>query len=146
MKDAAVQLTAEGVAGTCLDDQAGEQVVGAGVRLVCAGCKQRRVRHGDLDEPAGRPGVTQVAGEVGGEDGRVVLEVGEPARVVEQLPDADPVTVRDEPRQPALDRVGEAELAFADQLEHDRCGVGLGEAGHADAIGRTNRRLRTDVA
>ncbi len=146
MEDASVQFAAEGVAGACFDDQAGEQVVGAGVRLVGAGCEQRRVRDGDLDEPAGRPGVTQVAGEVGGEDGRVVLEVGEPARVVEQLADADRVTVRDESRQPALDRVGEAELAFADQLEDDGCGVGLGEAGDAEAIGRPNRRLRADVA
>ena len=146
LEDASVQFAAEGVARARFDDQAGEEVVGAGVRLVGAGCEQRRVRDGDLDEPAGRPGVTQVAGEVGGEDGRVVLEVGEPAGVVEQLADADRVAVRDEPRQPALDRVGEAELAFADQLEDDGCGVGLGEAGDADAIVRTDRRLRADLA
>ena len=121
--------------GAGFDDQAGEQVVGAGVRLVGAGCEQRRVRDGDLDELARCPGVTEVAGEVGGEDGRVVFEVGEPAGVVEQLADADRVAVRDESRQPALDRVGEAELALADELEDDGCGVGLGEAGDAEAIG-----------
>jgi hypothetical protein len=82
--------------------------------------------------------VAEVASEVGSEDGRVVFEVGEPARVVEQLPDGDLVAVRDESRKPALDAVSEAELAFADELENDGCGVGLGEARDPEAIVRSS--------
>jgi hypothetical protein len=43
LEDAPVELAAECVAGAGFDDQAGEQVVGAGVRLVGAGRKERRV-------------------------------------------------------------------------------------------------------
>ena len=43
--------------GAGFDDQSGEEVVGAGVRLAGAGGEQGRVGDGDLDEPARRPAV-----------------------------------------------------------------------------------------
>ncbi len=110
------------------------------------GAKQRRVRDGDLDQLARCPTVAEVAGEVGSENGWVVFEIGESARVVEQLADADLVAVRYESRQPMLDRVGQAELALADELQDDGCGVRLGDAGDADAVVRPDRRLRADLA
>jgi len=45
-----------------------------------------------------------------------------------------------------LDRVGEAKLALADELQDDGCGVRLGDAGDADAVVRPNRRPRADLA
>ena len=37
-------------------------------------------------------------------------------------------------------------MPFADQLEHDRCGVGLGQAGDLEVVVRPHRRLPRDVA
>ena len=54
--------------------------------------------------------------------------------MVEQLADRDPGAVRDESGQPLLDSVVEAELALADQLEHDRRGVGLGQARDLEVV------------
>ena len=129
-----------------LDDQAGEEVVGARVRLAGARCEERLVRDGDLDELARRPGVPEVAAEVGLEDLGVELEVGEPARVVEQLPDRDRIAVRDEPGEPPLDGVAQAELALADELEDDGGDVGLRDACDPEPVVDPDRRLRVDLA
>jgi hypothetical protein len=69
--------------------------------------------------------VREVALQEWGDDPRVVRLVEEPAGHVEELADADGLTVRDPPGQPVLDRVGEGEPALADELEDDRRDEGL---------------------
>ena len=66
--------------------------------------------------------------------------------MVEQFADADRVAVRDESGEPALDAIAEAELALADELEDDGCGVALGDARDAETISCAHRRLRADLA
>ncbi len=110
------------------------------------GAKQRRVRDGDLDKLSRCPGVAEVAGEVWGKHDRVVFEVSEPTGVVQQLADADRFAGRDESGKPALDGVAEAELALADELEDNGCGVCLGQARNPEAIRRPHRCLRADLS
>ena len=64
------------------------------------------------------------------------LEVRDAAQVVQQVAKGDVLAVRDEAGEPALDAVGEMERAFGDQLEHDRRGVGLGEARELEVVAR----------
>ena len=62
--------------------------------------------------------------------------------MVEQLADRDRPAVRDEPRQPFLDRVIEAEPPLADELESDRGNERLRNAPDPEAIGRAQRDAR----
>ena len=101
---------------------------------------------GNLDELQRRPVVGEVAIYVGREDARILFVVEEPARHVEELANRDLITVRDEPGQPLLDGVVEAKLAFGDQLQDDRCDVGLRVAGDPEAVANSHRRLLVDVA
>ena len=84
-----------------------------------AGREQRRVRDGHLHELARRPVEAEVSAQVRLEVAGIGLEVREPAHVVQQLAKRDVLAVRDEAGQPPLDAVGEVELAFGDELEHD---------------------------
>ena len=125
------------VPGDPLDDQLGEDVVRVRVRVAVTGRKQRLVGDANPDELARRPVVAEVSAQIGLQVARVVLEVvEEAARVVEQLADRDLAPVRNEAGQPLLDAVVQAELAFGDQLEHDRCGVALGQACDLEVVVR----------
>ena len=56
------------------------------------------------------------------------------------------LAVRDETGQPLLDAVGEVELAFCDELEHNGRDVALGQARDLEVVARVHRRLVADVA
>jgi hypothetical protein len=66
--------------------------------------------------------------------------------VVEELTDADPVSVRDDSGQPLLDGVFQTELALTDQLQDDRRRVGLGHARDLEVVVRSHRCLSSDVS
>ena len=67
--------------------------------------------------------------------------VVEAARVVEQLVDGDPVALRHEAGQPALDSVRQPEPALAGELEDDGCDVGLRQARDAVVVALGHRLL-----
>ncbi len=66
--------------------------------------------------------------------------------MVQELANRDLFTVRDECGQPLLNGVVEAKLPLGDQLQDDRCDVGLRVTGDPEAVARSHRRLLADVA
>ncbi|GAA3144186.1 hypothetical protein GCM10017687_71350 [Streptomyces echinatus] len=114
--------------GDLADDQAEQDVVGAGVGVAARAARREgeseahRLKRGQGHDAPGGFG-----------------EVGQPAGVGEQSTqgDAPPVGAApaEQPRQVPLHAVGQGEPVLGGQLEHDRRDEGLGDAAGAEVVG-----------
>lgn len=140
-QDPAVQLLLQRRPGCALHDQPEQDVVRARVREALPRCGDRALRERDAHQLARRPPTRRLARGAAQECG-VARVVRETRRVPEEVLDRDPVTVRNESGQPALDRVPECQPALGDELERDDGDERLRDAADAEPVTRAQRCAR----
>ena len=137
MKIRSLQQLRHSSLGDALEDLAEHEVVGVRVGRLATGPVLERELGDRRDEPLRRNHGSRVARH--GARPRLVLHVfRDAARVVEQMPDADPPAGAEPSRQIAVDSVVELDLALGDELHDHRRDEGLGHAPDPEPVLRTS--------